>query len=117
MLGITIDPAYITARERTEAELANRQQPQKEESMLLQNEHWHPFTDAFSAYLAEDFPALHDLEMREQHGDDWENRVMIAHVSCENTFDDKYEHEVESLEKADDLEMFEPGIGVDWIPF
>jgi len=37
------------------------------------NEHWHPYTDAVTAFLAEDYAAVHDLEMREQFGDDWAN--------------------------------------------
>jgi hypothetical protein len=37
------------------------------------NEHWHPYTDAFTAFLSEDYAAVHDLEMREQFGDDWAN--------------------------------------------
>jgi len=37
------------------------------------NEHWHPYTDALSAFLAEDYAAVHDLEMTEQFGADWAN--------------------------------------------
>jgi hypothetical protein len=37
------------------------------------NEHWYPYTDALSAFLAEDYAAVHDLEMREQFGNDWAN--------------------------------------------
>jgi hypothetical protein len=65
LLGIRIDPAYISKRERTEAEHTKQHQTKKEERKSLQNLHWHPFTDAHSAYLAGDFAALHDLQMRE----------------------------------------------------
>ena len=37
------------------------------------NEHWHPYMDAFTAFLAEDYAAVYDLEMGEQFGDDWAN--------------------------------------------
>ena len=37
------------------------------------NEHWYPYTDAFTAFLAEDYAAMYDLEMTEQFGDDWAN--------------------------------------------
>jgi len=72
MLGIEIDPGYIATRERAEADLAKRRQATKAERKSIQNEHWHPYTDVLSAYLAGDFAALHDLEMREQYGDDWD---------------------------------------------
>jgi len=37
------------------------------------NEHWYPYTDALSAFLAEDYAAMYDLEMTEQFGADWAN--------------------------------------------
>lgn len=43
----------------------------RKEQKARGNEHWHPYTDALSAFLAEDYAAVHDLEMREQFGDDW----------------------------------------------
>lgn len=41
--------------------------------VLQPNQHWHPFTDTFSAFLAGDFEALHELEMREAHGEEYGN--------------------------------------------
>ncbi len=67
--------------------------------------------------MARDFPALHDLEMREMYGDDWEQRAMIDHASCVDIIDDMNEHEVESLEEKCDLAMFESGYEDEWIPF
>lgn len=89
----------------------------KAERQARQNEHWHPFTDAYSAYLAEDFPALHDLQMREQYGDDWENCVMHEYVACENVIEDKDYHEGESSEMDEELTIIESDDGDDWIPF
>ena len=43
----------------------------RKEQKARGNEQWHPYTDALSAFLAEDYAAVHDLEMREQFGDDW----------------------------------------------
>ena len=87
LLGHKIDPEYLASREREEAALVKQRQAKKAERQARQNEHWHPFTDAYSAYLAEDFPALHDLQMREQYGDDWENCVKHEYVACENAID------------------------------
>ncbi len=79
LLGISIDSAYLAKRERSEAEIKSHRQARKEEdkSHLDQhrqpNQHWHPFTDTFSAFLAGDFEALHELEMRQADGEEYEN--------------------------------------------
>jgi hypothetical protein len=64
MLGVKIDPRYLAQREQTDAEQARIRQQQKQRRDAAAQEHWHPYTDAFSAYLAGDFAALHDLEER-----------------------------------------------------
>ncbi len=89
IMGVEIDPMYLATRERSEAELAIQRKTKKVERKSPQNKHWHPFTDAQSAYLAGDFPALHELEMREQYGDDWERRVMNKSVCCDDTIDEE----------------------------
>ena len=64
MLGLKIDPAYLAMREGTEAEKARQN---RERTQLIEAEedaHWHPYTDPFTAYLAGDLAALHDLEQR-----------------------------------------------------
>ena len=94
LLGIAVDPAYIAQRERTEAELTKQRQTRKEERKAVQNLHWHPFTDAYSAYLAGDFAALHDLQMREEYGDEWEqhpegrsgNRYLTAFLDTDPSY-------------------------------
>lgn len=64
LLGVGVDSAYIAGRERAEAAIVIHRQAKIEERKSLQKQHWHPFTDSFSAYLAEDFAVLHDIEMR-----------------------------------------------------
>lgn len=94
LIGIRIDPAYLAKRERTEAELTKQRQTRKEERKAVQNLHWHPFTDAYSAYLAGDFAALHDLQMREEYGDEWEqhpegrsgNRYLTAFLDTDPSY-------------------------------
>lgn len=68
LLGISIDPDYVTQRERMEAGRTRKRQTKRSELESSQNQHWHPFTDAYFAYLAGDFAALHDLEMRNRSG-------------------------------------------------
>lgn len=43
----------------------------RKEQKARGNEHWHPYSDALTAFLAEDYAAVHDLEMTEQFGNDW----------------------------------------------
>ncbi|MCY2976975.1 MAG: hypothetical protein NTW52_20160 [Planctomycetota bacterium] len=76
LLGIRIDSAYIAKRERTEAELTKQRQTRKEERKSPQNLHWHPFTDAYSAYMAGDFAAIYDSQMREEYSDEWEQHAI-----------------------------------------
>jgi hypothetical protein len=45
----------------------------RKEQKARGNEQWHPYTDALSAFLPEDYAAVHDLEMTEQFGADWAN--------------------------------------------
>lgn len=65
MLGIKLDPAYLSQRERTEAEQSRRRSERKQKQEADADQHWHPYTDSLSAYLAGDFEALHNLELRQ----------------------------------------------------
>lgn len=56
-------------RKRKPSAMRKKCKEQKAEA----NEHWHPYSDALTAFLAEDYAAVHDLEMKEQFGDDWAN--------------------------------------------
>jgi hypothetical protein len=56
-------------RKRKPSAIRKNRKEQKAEG----NEHWHPYTDPFTAFLAEDYAAVYDLEMREQYGEDWAN--------------------------------------------
>lgn len=111
-LGIKIDPSYVTARRRSEAELIRKRQTPRKNRAVSENGGCHGFTDAYSAYLAGDFPALHDLEMREQYGDNWEQRVSEL---C--PIDENLGYENDALEAVDDQAMFGPMDGDDEIPF
>ena len=64
-LGVTLDPTYLAQRELTEREMIKTRKQRKQQREAIANEHWHPYTDAYTAYLAGDFAALHDLEQRE----------------------------------------------------
>lgn len=71
MLGIQIDPDYLARRALTDEAKAKRRKLKKQEAKAqLAPEHWHPYTDVFSAYLAGDFEAVHDLEMRSISSED-----------------------------------------------
>ncbi len=69
-LGVAIDPTYLAQRERMDAETIKQRQAKKQKRESSKDQHWHPYPDAFSAYLAGDFAAVHDLEMKERLGDD-----------------------------------------------
>jgi hypothetical protein len=93
-------------------------QARKEQRKSLQNQHWHPFTDAHSAYLAGDFAALHDLEMREMYGDDWEQHAPdepTASGDC--SADNEYEQDVDWLQTTAEETLATPANEDDWIPF
>ena len=75
LLGISIDSDFLAKRERTEAEIKRHRQARKGEEKSRRDQHWHPFTDVISAYLVGDFEALHELEMREMHGDEYGNEL------------------------------------------
>lgn len=64
-LGVKFDPAYLAQREITELAKIETRTPRKKKREAGANDHWHPYTDPLSAYLAGDFAALHDLEQRE----------------------------------------------------
>ena len=71
-LGVKLDPGYLDRREKTEAALSRKRQERREKQVAEQRDrenqakqHWHPYTNTFDAYLAGDFAALHDLELRE----------------------------------------------------
>jgi hypothetical protein len=118
LLGIGIDPAYIAKRECTEAELMRQRQTKKEERKSLQNLNWHPLTDAYSAYLAGDFAALHDLQMREEYGDEWEQHAINEHTaSRDGAADNEYQQDIESLQTVAEQTLVPPMNGDDWIPF
>jgi hypothetical protein len=92
--------------------MSRRRKAHKKSRESSKQEHWHDFTDAFSAYLAEDFPALYDLEMREQYGEDWEQRVIER---C--TIGNKFNCETDSVETLEDPEVLEACDGTEEIPF
>jgi hypothetical protein len=68
-LGVKIDPQYLARRETTEAEELRRREAQTRQLEALETTHWHPYTDPFSAYLAGDFAALHELEQQANNED------------------------------------------------
>lgn len=73
MLGVKLDPAYLAQRERTEAEQSRKRIERKQKQEADADQHWHPYTDSLSAYLAGDFEALHDLELRQASIDEDEH--------------------------------------------
>lgn len=118
LLGITIDPAYISQRERTEAEMQRQRQAKKEERESVQNQHWHPFTDAYSAYLAGDFAALHDLQMREEHGEEWEQHAINEQTASRDcAADNEFQQDVRSFQSVEKPTVFAADKSDDWIPF
>ena len=118
LLGIAVDPAYIAQRERTEAELAKQCQTRREERKSLENQHWHPFTDAYSANLAGDLAALHDLQMREECGEEWEpDAVNEPAVSRDCDGDDDCLQDIDSLQTVAEQTLVTPENGDDGIPF
>jgi hypothetical protein len=118
LLGIAVDPASIAQRERTEAELTKQRQTKKEERKSLRNLHWHPFTDPFYAYLAGDFAALHDLNMREKYGEDWEQHAINEPtVSRDGVGEDDFHQDIDSLQDVAEETLVIPEHGDDWIPF
>lgn len=66
-LGIKLDPEYLAIREKSEAETVRKRQEKKQEQAV--NQHWHPYSDPFEAYLASDFAALHELELRRHYSE------------------------------------------------
>ena len=85
--------------------------------LSLKNQHWHPFTDQQSAYFAGDFAALHDLQMREKYGDEWEQHEVIEYACCDGAVDDEYQQDLESLQSVEKPTIVAPETGDDWIPF
>jgi hypothetical protein len=78
MLGVKIDPSYLSMRERTEAEKTRQNSERKQRQDAEHNAHWHPYTDPYAAYLAGDFAALHDFEqLGADSEDDAEDQVDI----------------------------------------
>lgn len=65
MLGVKLDPAYLAQRERTEAEQSRKRIERKQKQEADADQHWHPYTDSLSAYLAGNYEALHELELRQ----------------------------------------------------
>lgn len=70
MLGAKTDAEYLATREANEAELVRKRKERKQQRETVENAHWHPYTDSFSAYLVGDFAALHDLELRQANAED-----------------------------------------------
>ena len=60
-----IDPAYVDQRERAEAALVQKRLERKHPQQANAELPWHPYSDPFAAFLADDFAALHDLEERQ----------------------------------------------------
>ncbi|MBL8892440.1 MAG: hypothetical protein JNL67_20865 [Planctomycetaceae bacterium] len=61
ILGVAIDPSYIAQREKTDAEQAKQRQEKRRQPRSSPRG---PdlYADAFSAYLNDDYPALHAFE-------------------------------------------------------
>ena len=70
MLGLKTDAEYLATREANEAELVRKRKERKQEQEAPETAYWHPYADSFSAYLAGDFAALHDLEQSQAKADD-----------------------------------------------
>ncbi len=118
MLGVRIDPSYIATRESMDAELRRQRQAKREERKSLQNQHWHPYTDQQSAYLSGDFAALHELQMREEYGDEWEQHVINEYTtSRDGAADNEYPQDVESLQSVEKPTIVALENGDDLIPF
>ena len=118
VLGVVIDPAYIANRERTEAEFTKQRQTRKEERKFLQNQHWHPFTDAFTAYLAGDFAAYHDLQMREEYGEEWEPHATNAPTASRDfAADNDYQQDLGAWQSVGKPTSVAPDQSDDRIPF
>ncbi|XZE56195.1 hypothetical protein SH139x_002291 [Planctomycetaceae bacterium SH139] len=70
MLGVKIDPDYLACRERADQEVARLKEKRRRElaaeQLAREQAHWHSYTDSFTAYLAGDIEAAHDLWLREQ---------------------------------------------------
>ena len=113
LLGVGIDPAYIANRERTEVELTKQRQTRKEERKSLHNLHWHPFTDAYSAFLAGDFAAMHELQMQDEYGDQWEDHTQKEHTCGNGDTDNEHQCDIRPAQFVG-----EPSVeSDDWIPF
>jgi hypothetical protein len=89
VVDVVIETVCIATRKRTLAKPKKRRQTKKQKQKTVPNQHWHPFTDAYSAYLAGDYPALHDLEMRAMYGDDWEQKEIDQLNARHNHADDE----------------------------
>lgn len=116
-LGIQIDPAYIAMRERTDAEHARQREARKEKRNAMRNQHWHPYTDTFSAYLAGDYPALYDLEMREMYGEDWEKEILKKQANRDDLADEECQYEIDASQTYDDPTIGDSDESDDWVPF
>jgi hypothetical protein len=117
LLGCGIDPDHIAARERSEAELVRHRKAKKEERKSAKNQHWHPYTDTYSAYLAGDFEALYDLEMREEYGDNWEQQVINENTTSCDGADDECQQDKKSSQSVAKQTTVEPENSDDWVPF
>lgn len=89
VVDVVIETVCIATRKRTLLKPKKRRQTKKQKQKTFPNQHWHPFTDAYSAYLAGDYPALHDLEMRAMYGDDWEQKEIDQLNARHNHADDE----------------------------
>lgn len=78
-LGVKLDPAYLAQRERAEAEQSRKRIERKQKQQADSDQHWHPYTDPLHAYLAGDFEALHDLELRQASIDEAESSDTVHH--------------------------------------
>ncbi len=117
-LGVAIDPGYSARLEQLKVEKALRRKAKRQKRRPTVRAHWHPFTDTFEAYLAGDFAALYDLEMRERYGVDWESHVTCEFCSLDDNLiniNEESEGELESSEFYE--EKMSPRIDDDWAPF
>ena len=69
ILGVQLDPAYLAQREKNDEEMVRKRKETANRRQAVVDQHWHPYTEPFEAYLAGDYAALYDLEQSESTPD------------------------------------------------
>ncbi len=65
-----------------------------------------------------DFAALHDLQMREEYGEEWEQDAINQHTASRDCVADNDCHQdIESLQTIAEQTLVTPENGDDWVPF